>query len=89
MPFDVIENESLARWVECKEPLWLTADRDRLVAGDDPEAAFLFATPGKKISREDAERYGLVKAPAKKAPAKKEASPAEDKQAAKPETKEA
>lgn len=60
MPFDIIENESVEHWVETKEALWLTADRERLVPEGDPEAAFLFASAGKRVSREDAERYGLV-----------------------------
>lgn len=58
--------------------LWLTADRERVVEEGDPEAAFLFATPGKDISDEDVERYGLK--PARKAPAAD--APAEEKQAA-------
>lgn len=64
--------------------LWLTADRDRVVEEGDADAAFLFATPGKTVSDEDAERYGLK--PAKKAEAK-QAAPAEDKQASAPANK--
>lgn len=61
MAFKIKENESLDRWVESEESLWLTADRERLVAADDPEAASLFASAGKRISRADAIRFGLVK----------------------------
>lgn len=58
--------------------LYLTADRERVVEEGDPEAAFLFVTPGKEISAADAEKYGLeqkAKAEAKQAdePANKEA----------------
>lgn len=58
------------------ERLWLTADRERVVRDGDPSAAFLFATPGKAISTEDVERYGLTKsrrtAPENKAVAQSE-----------------
>jgi len=42
------------------EKLWLTADRSALVNDGDERAAFLFCTPGKKISDEDAARLGVV-----------------------------
>lgn len=61
MAFKIIENESVDRWVESEEPLWLTADGERLVAEGDPEAASLFAAAGHRIGREDALRFGLVK----------------------------
>lgn len=51
--------------------LWLTADREQVVEDGDPDAAFLFASPGDEVSDEDAKRYG-VKAKAK--PADKQAS---------------
>lgn len=64
--------------------LWLTADRERVVEEGDPEAAFLFATPGKEVSDEDAERYGLK--PSRKA--KDDDAPvAEEKQAPPPANK--
>lgn len=47
-------------WVVAKERLWLTADRDRLVADGDEEAAFLYAGVGKRFPRAEAERYGLL-----------------------------
>ena len=42
--------------------LWQTADRSRLVEDGDPEAAFLFCTPGDEVAEEEAKRYGLTKA---------------------------
>ena len=62
MAFKVNEVESSDQWVESEERLWLTADGESLVGEGDPAAASLFASPGKRISREDAERFGLVKA---------------------------
>ena len=56
--------------VTATERLYLTADKERVVKEGDPDAAFLFVTPGKEISAEDAKRYGIKEA-AK--PANKEA----------------
>ncbi len=39
--------------------LWLTADGSRVVEDGDPEAASLFAAPGRPISADDVERFGL------------------------------
>jgi hypothetical protein len=58
--FQIIQNEAVDRWVEAGEPLWLTADRSELVPEGDPEAAHLFASKGKRISRADAIHYGLL-----------------------------
>lgn len=60
--------------------LWLTADRDRVVEEGDPDAAFLFVTPGKTVPDAEAARLGLTKG--SKASAK-----AEDKQADAPANK--
>lgn len=52
------------------ERLWLTANGEKLVKDGDPEAAVLFTTPGKFVSKEDAVKFGLVKkaeAPSNKA----------------------
>jgi hypothetical protein len=49
-----------AEYVEAEERLWLTADRERVVPDGHPDAAFLFTTPGQQITREEAERYGLL-----------------------------
>jgi hypothetical protein len=46
--------------VEVLERLWLTVDGERIVAEGDPAAAALYAAVGQQISREEAERYGLV-----------------------------
>ena len=67
--------------------LYLTADRTRVVEEGDPEAAFLFATPGKEISDADAEKYGLKPAKPAAPAEEKEAAPADNKQAAAPANK--
>lgn len=51
---------------EVTERLWLTADRTRVVKDGDAQAAYLLAAPGRQITREDAERYGLVERPKRK-----------------------
>lgn len=43
--------------------LCLTEDRARLVPDTDPDARWLFCTPGAAISRVDAKRYGLLVEP--------------------------
>ena len=65
--------------------LWLTADRSRVVPEGDPAAAFLFAIPGRAVSRAEALRYGLIEdAPA---PAVKERVPENTKEVVPEETK--
>ncbi len=76
--FKVKENESVDRWVEADERLWVTADGQKVVSPDDPDAAFLYAVPGQRISRDDAERYGLVKGRSRHAD--KQRAPEGDKQ---------
>jgi hypothetical protein len=66
----------MADSVKATERLYLTADRERVVKEGDPDAAFLFSTPGKEISAEDAKRFGI-----------KAASKPADKQAPAPENK--
>ena len=44
------------------ERLFVTADRERIVPETSSEAAFLLATPGTKLSDEDAAKYGLTTA---------------------------
>ena len=73
-----------ARWVEPGEKLWLTADRSRLVPDGDEEAAFLFCLPGQRVSVGDAQRYGLVEAPAELA-AEAVAEPVAEEAPAEPE----
>lgn len=82
MSFDIKQVNETSQAIEAGEKLWLTADRDRVVKDGDPEAAFLLATPGKRIPLDEAERLGLTgksKAKAKPKPETKEAAPAEDK----------
>jgi len=64
MAFKAIQQSSTEDWVEVEERLWVSDD-DKLVSEGDPKAASLFAIPGQRISVEDAEKYGLVKARAK------------------------
>jgi len=72
----------------CKQRLYLTADKAKVVAEGDARAAFLYAVPGDEIPESAAERFGLVDGglPEKKA-AKQAKGPAETKPAAAPETK--
>ena len=39
--------------------IYLNADKSKVVEGDSPEAAHLFAVEGDDVSDEDAKRYGL------------------------------
>lgn len=61
------------------ERLFLTADRERVVSADDPEAAFLLANEGTEIPAEEVERLGLA--------GRKAAAKTEDKQADTPANK--
>jgi hypothetical protein len=67
MAFKITEGSDQQHFVEVGERLWLAEDRETVVADGDAAAAFLLATPGTRLSREDAERYGLVKASKAKA----------------------
>lgn len=83
--------------ITATERLYLTADRERVVAEGDPAAAFLFTTPGKEISAEDVARYGLAapepepelepEAEVGPEPEEKQADPPADKQAPAPADK--
>lgn len=44
----------------CRERLYLTADKSKLVREGDTSAAFLFAAPGTEIPASAVERFGLV-----------------------------
>lgn len=46
--------------IEAKQRLWQTADRKRLVPEGDPDAAFLYCIPGRRIPIHEARLYGLV-----------------------------
>lgn len=58
----VTETES-GDYVTAAARLCLTQDRDRLVPDTDPDARWLFCSPGTPIARADAQRYGLLDAP--------------------------
>jgi len=40
--------------------LWFTADKARVIEEGDADAAFLYLTPGKEVSEEEARAFGLV-----------------------------
>jgi uncharacterized membrane protein len=69
----------------CDARLWRTED-DRLVPEGDPDARFLFCSPGDEIPDEEAERYGLP-GRGKKRPADKAAEQPADKEADQPANK--
>jgi len=46
-------------WVTATQRLCLTED-GRLVPDTDPAARWLWCTPGQKVRRADAERFGLI-----------------------------
>lgn len=79
MAFKVKEINEVSELVEVEERLWLTAD-DKVVADGDPSAASLLASEGTQLTREDAERYGLVKS--RKPSENKMAAPSENKEKA-------
>jgi pyruvate/2-oxoglutarate dehydrogenase complex dihydrolipoamide acyltransferase (E2) component len=70
------ESETMAHYIADSE-MWLNADRTKVLEAGDPDAAFLFATPGKRITVEDAELYGLTKLAKEENP--KEVKPADNK----------
>jgi hypothetical protein len=46
--------------ITAQTDLYLTADRSKVVAADDPAANFLLARKGKPISDADAKQYGIT-----------------------------
>ena len=46
--------------MDVREKMWLTADRSRVVKDGDPEAKFLYATPGMNLQPHEADRFGIV-----------------------------
>jgi hypothetical protein len=62
MAFKVILDDGRQDVVTVSQRLWLTADRDRVVADGDPEAAFLLVVAGGELDRSEAEWLGLVSA---------------------------
>jgi pyruvate/2-oxoglutarate dehydrogenase complex dihydrolipoamide acyltransferase (E2) component len=75
------ENETMTHYV-ADSKMWLNADRTKVLEDGDPDAAHLFATPGKRISVEDAELYGLTNLEREENP--KEVKPGENKMVAGP-----
>lgn len=66
MGFDVVlHKEPGEEYVEVDARLCLTEDGERLVPEGDPDARWLFCTPGQKIPRREAEKYGLIDAKGK------------------------
>lgn len=60
--------------------IYLNADKSKVVEGDSPEAAHLFAVEGDDVSDEDAKRYGLkFETKAQKPAENKAETPDEDK----------
>lgn len=55
------------------ERVFLTADKERVVAADDPEAAFLLANEGSEIPAAEVERLGLAGSKSAPKPADKQA----------------
>lgn len=70
----------MASTFKVTERLYLNADKTKVVKEGSPDAAFLYATPGKEIPAEEAERYGLTSS-------RKAAEKSEDKKAAAPANK--
>jgi hypothetical protein len=67
--------------VEIDRTLWLTAEQDALVEDGDPQAAFLWATAGKRMPKAEAEEFGYkpLKAKAEPKPTSKARTKDEDK----------
>lgn len=80
MAFKVTQISEVTESVEVGENLWLADDRETVVAEGDPRAAFLLATSGKRLARDVAEGYGLIKA-RKQSVEDKQLSPSENKAA--------
>lgn len=64
MALDMHNHRGLGVTVEVDQRLWLTDSQDELVQDGDPRAAFLYCTPGKRVPREEAEKFGLLPSPA-------------------------
>lgn len=67
--FKINHVQEVHDFVELQEPVWTNHDRTKLVAKDDPEAAFAYGGVSTRIPLEQAKADGLVKE--KKASAKK------------------
>lgn len=82
LSLDFLRDRKEAAMLVADRRLWQTADRSCLVEDGDPEAAFLFCTPGDEVPEEEARRYGLLKVKAEPPPEDKAVkAPPEDKAA--------
>lgn len=54
--------------IKVTQHLYLTEDKKRVVPEGDPDARWLWATPGMAVNERDAIRYGLLPAPESAAP---------------------
>lgn len=79
MAFKITEQKDEQDFVQLDEPVWWNADKTKLVAKDDPDAAHAYGGIATRVPREQAEADGLVKAKGK--PATKQTKPAENKSA--------
>lgn len=77
-------NKGAEPMIEATEKLWLTADKNELVPDGDPRAAYLFCTPGRLVSREDAQRYGMSSATGDKPEDEQDDEPDSDEKQAQP-----
>jgi hypothetical protein len=59
--------EEVLRYVELQEPIWWNADRTKLVAKGDPDAAYAYGGVSTRVPLAQAIEDGLVKEPKKKA----------------------
>jgi hypothetical protein len=57
---ETLEEAGMVEQWRADRRLWLTADKDRVVEDGDPEAAFLYVTPGHIVPRPEAEKLGAV-----------------------------
>lgn len=97
MAIDKLQPEPTGAGVKMTQRLYRTKDPNSttLVEEGDPEAAFLFCSPGQTIPIAEARKYGLVadgpvagaKDPQAQAPGAKESQPAGTKEAAPEATK--
>lgn len=69
--FKINHTQEVQEFVELQEPLWWNADRTKLLAKGDPEAAFAYGGVSTRVPLEQAKADGLVKEPKKKASSKK------------------
>lgn len=71
LTINIPEREPMSSRITVDRRLWLNAAKDGLVEDGDPDAAFLWAGPGREVSKDDADRLGYKPKAARKTPAKK------------------